>query len=384
MPVGPDLRHLRQAGQSEVRMTVHDATVLALFGRYDRRTQREILQHQLGRGAGHERRTLSPRQNGESMGAWIRRLVGTGGDTDLDREADQELRQAARADIWACAVGAADYPELLLALPDPPPVLWGRGNPEVLDSFGVAIVGSRAASAHGLTMASRLARGMAGHGITVISGLARGIDSAAHEATLAGGGRTVAVLGSGLCRIYPPEHRALASRIESSGAVVTEYGCDAPPRAHQFPARNRIISGLARGVVIVEAPDKSGALITASCALEQGREVMVVPGTAANGSNRGGHALIRDGATLVDGVDHVLAEMAYSSQAPPASTPARDPHPLLAGLAAGAEWTVDEVSRLTGIAPSEVLAGLLQLELAGRIQRLGGGRFISSTGRVLT
>lgn len=366
-------------------MTVHDATVLALFGRHDRRGQTAILRLLLGRDSEEAHPALRARRDGEPMGAWLTRLRGSrAGEEDLDRAADQELRRAAQAGVWACAAGTPEYPAHLLTIHDPPPLLWGRGAREVLSEAGVALVGSRAASAHGLAMAARLAATLAAHGVTVVSGLARGVDSAAHEATLNASGRTVAVLGSGHNRVYPPEHRGLAARIESAGAVVTEYVGHTPPRAHQFPARNRIISGLAQAVVIVEAPDKSGALITASCALEQGREVMVVPGPALTASNRGGHALIRDGAKLVESGEHVLAELGLPGQPTPRPASGRDPHPLLAGLADGVEWTVDEVSRLTGVPAPDVLAGLLQLELDGRIQRVGGGRFIPCTGRVLT
>ena len=202
---------------------------------------------------------------------------------------------------------APDYPERLRDIPDPPERLWLRGDPHALARTSVAIVGSRRASPGGLDIAHRLAADLARIGLTIVSGLARGCDGAAHRGALDAGGVTIAVLGSGADVIYPPEHDSLAEQIVRQGAVLSEFPPGAPPLPHHFRQRNRLISGLARGVIVIEANDKSGSLITAGCALAQGREVMVVPGTVLAGRNRGGHQLIRDGAALVENAEDVLA-----------------------------------------------------------------------------
>jgi DNA processing protein len=271
------------------------------------------------------------------------------------------------------------YPPLLRAIVDPPVVLWTRGDPAHLVRPSVAIVGSRAATPHGLEMARRLATDLAAAGLVVVSGLARGVDSAAHAATLSAGGATVAVLGSGVERIYPAEHTALARNIVSAGVVLSEFPPDCPPLPHHFPLRNRVISGLAHAVVVVEAPEKSGSLITAAAAAEQGRDVFVVPGPVVGGRNRGGHLLIRDGARLVETGDDILQEIGR----PVGGSGARQEGLDLGDLPKSVDFTVDDLAAQTGERPSVVLARLLELELAGRIQRIGGGRFVRSTRRVL-
>jgi DNA processing protein len=225
-------------------------------------------------------------------------------------------------------------------------------------------------------MASKIARDLVANGLVVVSGLARGIDSAAHAAALSAGGKTIGVLGCGIDRIYPPEHKALAGNIEHSGAVISEFPPGVPPLPHHFPLRNRIVSGLSGAVVVVEAPEKSGALITASTALEQGREVMVVPGPAHGGRNRGGHLLIRDGAKVVESADDILQDIGSLAH----SDPLLRRIDAVGQLPEATDFTVDDVAEQTGEATGVVLARLLDLELAGRIQRIGGGRFV----RVLT
>ena len=202
---------------------------------------------------------------------------------------------------------APDYPARLRDIPDPPDRLWVRGDPRALARTSVAIVGSRRASPGSLDIAHRLAADLARIGLTIVSGLARGCDGAAHRGALDAGGATIAVLGSGADVIYPPEHGALAEQIARQGAILSEFPPGAPPLPNHFRQRNRLISGLAHGVIVIEANDKSGSLITAGCALAQGREVMVVPGTVLAGRNRGGHQLIRDGAALVENAEDVLA-----------------------------------------------------------------------------
>jgi DNA processing protein len=247
-----------------------------------------------------------------------------------------------------------------------------RGDPAFLHRPAIAIVGSRAASADGLAMAGEIAGDLARAGIVVVSGLARGIDSAAHAATLDVNGVTVAVLGTGVDRVYPPEHGELAARIASCGALVSELPPGTPPRAFHFPMRNRIISGLSRAVVVIEAPEASGALITAREALEQGREVMVVPGRILGGRNRGGHALLKDGAKLVEAAGDILQELGFERPTKPARLPEH------------VEFSVDDVARELKVEPGEALARLLEWELTGAIRRIGSGRFVRTKGRVLT
>jgi DNA processing protein len=276
----------------------------------------------------------------------------------------------------ALAISSPAYPPLLSQIPDPPPVLWVDGQVDALMHLSIAIVGSRAATPHGLEMAARLSGDLARAGVVVVSGLARGVDSAAHAAAVDAGGRTIGVLGCGVDRIYPAEHRDLAALMTHAGAVVSEFPAGVPPLPHHFPLRNRIISGLSRAVIVVEAGEKSGALITATSALEQGRDVLVVPGPSANGRNRGGHLLIRDGARLVETAADVLAELGGES-----SGPASGPVPELDHLPEAVEFTVDDVAAATGEPASVVLTRLLELELAGRIQRIEGGRFVREVGR---
>jgi DNA processing protein len=225
-------------------------------------------------------------------------------------------------------------------------------------------------------MASRLSVDLARAGIVIVSGLARGIDSAAHRAALAGGGQTIGVLGCGLDRIYPSEHQDLAAAMAVSGAVMSEFPVGVPPLPHHFPLRNRIISGLARAVVVVEAGEKSGALITAGAALEQGRDVLVVPGASIGARNRGGHQLIRDGARLVESADDILNELGW-----PSAPLFGSGEPGMDHLPESVAFTVDDVANASGQPPNVVLARLLDLELEGRIQRIEGGRFVRASSR---
>jgi DNA processing protein len=296
---------------------------------------------------------------------------------ELRRQAGRMLAEprppAADTVVW----GEAGYPPLLVPIVDAPFVLWVRGVLSCCSSPSVAVVGSRAASSYGLEAASRIAGDLAEAGILVVSGLARGIDSAAHRAALAAGGETVAVLGSGVDVVYPPEHRRLAAEVAGHGAVISEFPPGTSPAAFHFPARNRIISGLSQVVVVVEAAEKSGSLITAGCALEQGREVMVVPGNVLSGRYRGGHALIRDGAAVVESAEDVLAVLRTShlpGVRPRPDRPATDP--ILARMAPGDGYDVEALSRETGLPPSHLLPRLLELELLGAVRRVDGGRFV--------
>jgi DNA processing protein len=360
-------------------MTVTEACALAILGAGNRRLMAAVIRELSQRASEEDRAALAAREPDEALIPWACRCHASArgrGAVRLDpraveREAETQLACGRRLGLEAVSLGDVRYPFLLAAIPDPPPVLWVRGSVPVLARPAVAIVGSRAATAYGLAMARRLAWDLAAAGTVVVSGLARGVDSAAHAGAIGARGCTIAVLGSGLDRVYPPEHRDLAAEIVRDGAVVSEFPPGVPPLKHHFPLRNRLISGLASAVVVVEAPLKSGALITASSALEQGRDVLVVPGQAG-GRNRGGHQLIRDGAKVVESADDILVEVGVSSS----SGPARDVDPSLDRLLEVADFTVDDVAQRTGEPAAVVLARLLELELHGKVQRVGGGRFV--------
>jgi DNA processing protein len=297
--------------------------------------------------------------------------------------ADAAICRAGEEGITPIAWSDAAYPAALVAIVDPPFVLWTRGVPQALNRPAVAIVGSRAASPYGLSVAERLAADLAARGIAVVSGLARGVDSAAHRGALAGGGVTVAVLGSGLDVIYPPEHAALAHDLEGTGLLLGELVPGTPPLKPFFPLRNRIISGLSRAVVVVEAGEKSGSLNTARCALEQGRDVLAVPGNVLSGRNRGAHALLRDGAKIVESADDILEEMRGSwIQEPSAVTQQRLPipsaDPILACLVPGEATDLDAIAERSGMSTPRLLPRLFELELQGLVARAGGGRFVRS------
>jgi DNA processing protein len=308
----------------------------------------------------------------------------------LRARASAALDRAAALGLQTVAWTDPAYPAALAALVDPPPVLWLRGCPAALQRPAVAIVGSRAGSPYALAAAERLAADLASRGVVIVSGLARGVDSAAHRGALSVDGTTVAVLGCGLDRVYPQEHAPLASDIARAGAVVGEFVPGTPPHPRFFPQRNRVISGLSRAVVVVEAGEKSGSLITARCALDQGREVLAVPGNILNGRNRGGHALLRDGAKIVETADDILEELgpgalgvareppdlAGASKAADGPEAAAHRDPVLACLIPGESSDLDAIAACCGLAPARLLARLFELELHGMIRRVGGGRFV--------
>jgi DNA processing protein len=297
---------------------------------------------------------------------------------ELKALAGERLDCARGRGIDALAWGAPDYPPLLAAIPDAPFVLWVRGSAACLSKPAVAIVGSRAATPYGLEAASRLGADLAAEGVLVVSGLARGVDSASHRGALSSGGTTVAVLGSGVDVMYPAEHAGLATEITARGAIVSEFVPGTEPAPFHFPARNRIISGLSLAVVVVEAAEKSGSLITAGCALEQGRTVMAVPGSILSGRHRGCHALIRDGAAVVESAEDVLAELKASPLAavhhPRSGVPAADP--VLDVMLPGETYDADGLTAETGLAAAALLPRLLELELRGAVRRVDGGRFV--------
>ena len=289
-------------------------------------------------------------------------------------------------DTSVIVLGEASYPASLASISDAPKRLWIRG---ALDPAGiaVAVVGSRTATPHALEMGFTLGAGLARAGLTVVSGMARGVDSAAHKGALQGGGRTVAVLGCGVDVVYPAENEGLARAIAARGALVSELPPGSAPEGWHFPRRNRIISGLSLGVVVVEAASDSGSLITARCAMEQNRPVMAVPGTVLSGRNRGAHALLKDGARMVEGVVDILEELKLEILLA-ADPGARLAHPsndaILREMAAGEAYLVEELCAATGMDAARVLARLAELELAGWIERAGGGRFVKLASNVLT
>jgi DNA processing protein len=264
--------------------------------------------------------------------------------------------------------GGSAYPALLAELHDPPARLHLRGgDAEILSRPAVAVVGARSCSRYGAQVARDLARELASAGVVVVSGLARGIDGEAHRGALAAGGLTVAVLGCGIDRDYPRAHAELARRIAESGLVVSEYPPGVEPAPWRFPARNRIVAGLAAATVVVEARKRSGALITADFALELGRDVFAVPGEITSGLSKGTNDLIRQGATPLLGADDVLEALGLE-RAPPAPPPNLSPEAgaVLAVLADGAA-ALDELSRMTGLGSPEVAVALTELELAGLV-----------------
>jgi DNA processing protein len=224
-------------------------------------------------------------------------------------DVEREFRLCREKSVTIITEADAAYPRALQEIPDPPGVLFVRGEIRPQDAIGIAIVGSRHATHYGTMVAERLASSLARAGVTIISGLARGIDAAAHRGALAAGGRTIGVLGSGVLNIYPPEHADLALDVIHSGAIVSEMPPESPPISGAFPQRNRIITGMSMGVIVVEASDRSGALISARHAMEQNREVFAVPGRVDSRMSRGCHRLLRDGAKLVETADDVLEEL---------------------------------------------------------------------------
>lgn len=299
-------------------------------------------------------------------------------------------------DRWLAASGArllrrgeASYPAQLDAIPDPPPLLFALGNTDLLHAAQVAVVGSRHPTAAGRSLAARIAGDLTRHGLVITSGMARGIDAAAHEAALAAGGKTIAVCGTGLDICYPAQHRALFERIAREGLVLSEFAPGTPPRAAHFPQRNRIISGLARGVVVIEAAANSGSLITARHALAQGREVFAVPGSPLNPLAAGCLALIRQGAALVRDTADILPEigipiernlLADQSVDQTSSTSASAPwldkdYEMLLDALGFEPSTVDDLVARTGLGPGSVASMLLILELEGRVEARPGALY---------
>jgi DNA processing protein len=304
-----------------------------------------------------------------------------------DRAVERELRAVQSAGCQIVTQCDEAYPALLKAIEDPPPVLYVRGDLGDPMALGIAVVGSRRPSIYGKVVAEQLARGLAENGVTVVSGLARGIDSVAQLATLESGGRTIAVLGCGLAHMYPPENHRLAERISHQGAVVSEFPMATKPDRLNFPLRNRTISGFSLGTVVVEAGERSGALITAQWALEQGREVFAVPGNVTAPTSRGTNRLIKMGAKLVENVDDIFDELPQYAllkkrQRVPTqeefcrvdSTP--EERRLLELLDPVEPRPIDGIIEHAHFPTSMVSSLLLKLELEGRVTQLPGKLFL--------
>ncbi len=293
--------------------------------------------------------------------------------------AEAELRRAGALGVRIVGRDDRAYPPWLRRVHAPPPVLWVRGS--LVEGEGgkaVAVVGARAATGLGLAFARALARDLASAGLTVVSGLARGIDTVAHQGALDVRGRTVAVLGSGLDRLYPEENGALARAIEKDGAVVSEFPLGTGPWKQNFPRRNRVIAGWGSAVVVVEAGGKSGALSTARAALDEGREVMAVPGHPSQPNAEGTNGLLRDGAALVRGAGDVLAELGVPAEREILRCAAggASADPVLSALPPGDAAGIDEIQARCGLAVPTLVARLAELELAGAVVRLAGALFV--------
>jgi DNA processing protein len=296
------------------------------------------------------------------------------------REAvERALSWAAQPQHFIVTLAEPSYPPLLLEITDPPPLFYAHGRLELLQRPGLAIVGSRNATAQGERNAEEFAKALSGAGLTIVSGLALGIDAAAHRGGLAGQGATIAVLGTGIDLVYPQRNSALAAQIAEHGLLVSEFALGTPAAAHNFPRRNRLISGVARGCLVIEAAVASGSLITARSAADQGREVFAVPGSIHSPLSKGCHALIKSGAKLVESADDVLSELSgfhpmAAANALTVQAGAGEAPGLLAHMGHD-PVDVDALCARAGLSAEQVSSELLRLELDGRITALPGGLF---------
>lgn len=306
--------------------------------------------------------------------------------------AQTEAELAARAGVRILCIEDPDYPVTLKNIPDPPPILYVQGTLDPADSVALAIVGSRHCSTYGREQAERFAALAAEAGFTIVSGLARGIDAAAHRGALIAGGRTLAVIGCGLSHLYPPDHRELADKVVARGALISEFAMGVPPDEHNFPRRNRIIAGLSLGTLVIEAPARSGALITARLASEYNREVFALPGRVDTAYSAGVHALIREGAAkLVTNLPDILDELgdvgrvlstpaATANESPAPATPARvDEYEqqLLDQLGAD-PVSLETLTAVTGLPPARVAAAITSLQLKGLARRQPGDVYVKA------
>lgn len=319
------------------------------------------------------------------------RLIASLRQAGLPDEARNDLDLAAKKGYGILCMTDPGYPPLLREIPDPPPILYVSGFLDPAVPF-LAVVGSRNASSYGVNTTHRLCSDLAGKGLTVVSGMARGIDTAAHEGALMGKGRTIAVLGSGLEQIYPAENRELFQRISENGAVISEFALTAMPEAHHFPQRNRIISGMSLGTLVVEATRKSGSLITARLAAEQNREVFAIPGSIHSFKSAGTHVLIKQGAKLVAHVQDILDELNLENRMAPcdavrartsgnqARPPLSETEALVYDALSSYPVHSDELVRQLSLTSGKLMAVLLQLELKGLVRQTAGNYFALKEG----
>jgi DNA processing protein len=330
----------------------------------------------------------SPRALAEVAGS---RAAAAVGDFAWRRAARQQAEAATRCGAHLVLLGDPEYPATLRPIDLPPPFLLVRGEMRREDGLAMAVVGSRRGSPYGLRMAERLATDLAVRGVTVVSGLARGVDTAAHRGALDAGGRTLAVLGSGVDVVYPPENHRLSAEVAKAGALVSQFPMGTAPLPHHFPARNRVIAGLTLGTVVVEAAERSGALITARLAGELGREVYAVPGNVSSAGSQGTNSLIQDGAKLVQGWEDIVAEWRpewrRALRSVPASRPPMDSEAggavesgerAILALLGDEPVAVDVVVERTRLPSAQVSAGLMALELRGLVRRIAGQRYVRS------
>ncbi len=293
--------------------------------------------------------------------------------------ADKEFRRAENAGITLLCWDDPLFPPLLKEISDPPVILYVLGSPQLLSAPGIAMVGARAASSYGLQVAERLATELARHDLVITSGLALGIDTAAHRGALAAGGKTIAVMGCGLDIVYPSQNKKIHGQIIAHGAIISESPLGTQPEAFRFPARNRIISGLSLGVVVVEAAHRSGTLITAHQALEQGRDVFAIPGRIDSPKSEGCHRLIQEGAKLVHSAADILEELALTCASPPATRPQAPPLPAEEGkvfsLLEVYPRNIEEIILAAQLPAHRISEILLHLELRGLVASLPGNQY---------
>ncbi len=296
--------------------------------------------------------------------------------TDLESVWAEIQSRGLKVVTWDCE----DYPQQLREIDAPPPILYTLGDFDPRDRWAVAIVGTRRMSSYGEAVTRELGRTLAGSGVTVVSGLARGIDGVAHEAALDAGGRTIAVLGSGLDQIYPPEHRKLARKIIENGAVISDYPIGTRPEAKNFPPRNRIISGLSKVVIVVEAGEGSGALITADFAAEQGRDVFAVPGDIHRSTSKGVNHLIQSGAEPMlspkDILEALNMEAVARQEFVSRSLPEDETERLILEKLGSEPVHVDELKDACALPIARITAALAMLELKGRVRKLSGMQYV--------
>ncbi len=311
-------------------------------------------------------------------------VLRAGKKADIDaiwKAVDKEIELAAASNVQIVTFFDENYPALLKEIYDPPFLLYVKGRLPKDSITCLAVIGSREATLHGLEMASAMGRDLAGAGAVVVSGLARGIDSAAHRGALEAGGCTLAILGCGLSRMYPPENKKLAEEISQNGALISEFTMKEGPRLHHFPMRNRIISGISRALVVVEAREKSGALITVGCALEQGRDVYVLPGNAGSKKTLGSNGLLKQGAIPVTDASDILPDFGLTmkekrSSKTRAASLSQEENKLLRLLDGAQSLHMDEIVEKSALPPQKAMTLLTSLAVKGAVRELPGKYFL--------